>query len=293
MSGIANRRALLASGLAAAVFAASGVPVRASGVRGGALRAGLGGASLADGWDGASHDGLFMRAVGAGAVFDTLTEVAADGTLRGELAVEWEPTEGARIWEIALRDGVRFHDGGPLVAADVVETYSRRLGTDGPLSGVAEISALDRLRLRLVLTEADPDLPYRLSDPRLIVPRGGVPGPVGTGLYRVAGFEPGRSFTGRRVAEHWKDGRAGWFERVEVLALDPAEVRLAALRSGRVDAAAGLGLHAVGMLRAGGGHRVDEVDGWVQAVSDRVGLPAVLGPGPMDDARFLERWWAA
>ncbi|EAR53084.1 peptide/opine/nickel uptake family ABC transporter, periplasmic substrate-binding protein [Oceanicola granulosus HTCC2516] len=295
MSGAANRarRQLLATGLAAAVFAASGVPVRAAARRGGTLRAGLGGGSASDSWDGAGHEGLFMQAVGAGAVFDTLTEVAADGTLRGELAVGWEPLEQARVWDVTLREGVRFHDGAPFTGADVVATFAR-LGATGPLAQVSDIALEGPSRVRLVLETANPNFPYELSDPRLIVQPGGVVGPVGTGLYRAVAFEPGRRFVGRRVDGHWRDGQAGWFDRVDVLAFDPAAVRLAALRSGRVDAIDGVELHAVGMLRAAGDHALQEAGSWLQAVSHRVGVPPRVGTSrPMDDARFLERWWAA
>lgn len=287
------RRQVLATGLAAAMFAASGLPVAAGIRRGGALRAGLGGASAADGWDGARHDGLFMQAVASGAVFETLTEIAADGTLRGELAVGWEPREEARVWLVTLRDGVAFHDGRPLGARDVAASLVA-LGGAGPAAQIVEAAAVGPRRVRIVLAAPNPHFPYELSDPRMIVhPEGAHASGVGTGPYRVAAFEPGRRFLGRRVEAHWKDGRAGWFDSVEVFALDPAAVRLSALRSGRVDAIGGVELHAVGMLRARG-LTVQEAGGWVQAVSDRVGVPGRVGAArPMDDLRFMQRWWAA
>lgn len=285
MSGLANRRALLASGLAAAMFAASGVPVQSAARRGGTIRAGLGGGTERDDWSGAGHDGLFMQAIGAGAVFDTLTEVAADGALRGELAIDWEPLDGARTWHVSLRPGVTFHDGKPLDSHDVVAS----------LGDLWDMTAAGPEAVRIRLAAPDADFPFRLADPRRIIhPAGALGGENGTGLYRVAAFEPGRRFVGKRVESHWKDGRAGWFERVEVMAIDPAAVRLAALRSGRVDAIDGLDLHAVGMVRAGGDHAVQQAGDWLQAVSTRVATPQMIGRSrAMDDARFLERWWAA
>ncbi|MEM6342089.1 MAG: peptide ABC transporter substrate-binding protein, partial [Pseudomonadota bacterium] len=81
-----DRRALFASGAAAAVLAATGIS--AAPKRGGRLRAALSGAARTDSWaDPAS--GLFMRVAGQGILFDTLTEIAADGTLRSELARSW------------------------------------------------------------------------------------------------------------------------------------------------------------------------------------------------------------
>ncbi len=38
-------------------------------------------------------DGLFMQVARQGLIFDTLTEIAADGTLRGELATAWQGSE--------------------------------------------------------------------------------------------------------------------------------------------------------------------------------------------------------
>ena len=67
-----DRRRLLTSGAAAAVFAASGVAGFAMPKRGGMLRAGLSGGSATDSWDSRRHAGLFMIAAAQGAVFDTL-----------------------------------------------------------------------------------------------------------------------------------------------------------------------------------------------------------------------------
>ena len=114
---VLDRRALFASGAAAALLAASGVS--AAPMRGGRLRAALSGASRDDRWD-AVPSGLFMQAAVQGAVFDTLTEIAADGTLRGELATGWQAEDGGRVWTFDLRSDVSFHDGVPLTAQDVV-----------------------------------------------------------------------------------------------------------------------------------------------------------------------------
>ncbi|NPA32756.1 MAG: ABC transporter substrate-binding protein, partial [Aquificae bacterium] len=41
----------------------------------------------------------------------------------GELAERWEVTEDGRVWTFYLREGVRWHDGKPLTADDVVFTF--------------------------------------------------------------------------------------------------------------------------------------------------------------------------
>ena len=109
MHGI-SRRGLLKTGAAAGVLGLTGMPLRAQ-TRGGKLTAGLSGANTSDSWDGRTHSDLFMIASAQGAVFDSLTEVGADGTLKGELAESWEASADAKVWTFNLRQGVTFHNG--------------------------------------------------------------------------------------------------------------------------------------------------------------------------------------
>ena len=104
-----DRRALFASGAAAALLAASGLSAETLPRRGGRLRI-------------AAADGQGVAAVARGAVFETLTEVAPDGLLRGELATGWHGSADARHWRVDLREGAVFHDGRPLTADDVLAT---------------------------------------------------------------------------------------------------------------------------------------------------------------------------
>ena len=240
-----RRRRLLQSALAAAVLGASGLasrPARAGGV----LQAALSGGSAADSWDPRRPRGMFMVAASQGAVFDTLTEVAADGTLKGELATGWEASPDARRWTVTLRDGVSFHNGRRLTAEDVLASLALHREPASPahalVSGIEEMRAISPRDLRFTLRSGNADFPYLLADPHLVIlpaddmaeamARG-----IGTGLYRVERFDAGRRFIGTRVTEHWKDGSAGWFDRVDFLALADPEARLRALAEGRVDAA--------------------------------------------------------
>lgn len=42
-----------------------------------------------------------------------------------ELAERWESSDDGLTWRFFLRNGVRFHDGRPLTAADVKFTFDR------------------------------------------------------------------------------------------------------------------------------------------------------------------------
>jgi peptide/nickel transport system substrate-binding protein len=227
-----TRRGLITSGVLAGVLAATGVPVIAQN-RGGTLRLALPG-PLA-GWRPGPHD-LTARLAGAGAVFETLTEIAASGELVGELARSWEAAEAGRIWTFTLRPA-RFHDASPVTATDVALSLQRHAGPASPLEWllgrIADISVPAADRLVLSLVHADPDLPLLLSDPHLVIAPGGrIEDGIGSGLYRR---EADGTLT--RVDRHWKDGRAGWFDRIALLSAPDAADRLALLAAGEADAA--------------------------------------------------------
>lgn len=241
-----NRRRLLTSGAAAAVFAASGLGAAAAPSRGGHLRIGLSGGGATDGFAGGEPFGNFMKVAGAGLVFDTLAEVAADGTLRGELATSWESADGARVWVLNLRRGVTFHDGRPFGADDAVASLRRHMrpGSRSPaarlLADVAEIRRLTAHSLKITLSAPNVDFPFLLSDPHLLMHpardwRAALGAGVGTGLFRLDLFEPGRRLLAERVPGHWKDGDAGWFDSVELLSMPARRSRIEALAQGRVD----------------------------------------------------------
>lgn len=182
-----DRRALFATGAAAALLAATGVSAASMPQRGGRLRMALSGAQRSDSW--VQGDGLFMQVARQGLIFDTLTEVAADGTLRGELATGWQGSPDGRVWLFDLREDVVFHDGRPMTARDVAAS----------LISPARIEATGVHQISVTLTDPAMDLPFTLSGPQHVIrPRHAVEDGIGTGLYRLRRFAPGSRF--------WRNG---------------------------------------------------------------------------------------
>jgi len=66
-----------------------------------------------------SPDGIARKLL-----FDTLTQVSANGELLPALAVSWESQSANHRWQFRLRSGVHFHDGSPLTAEAAVQSLS-------------------------------------------------------------------------------------------------------------------------------------------------------------------------
>lgn len=241
----------------------------------------LSGATRQDTW--INGNGLFMQVARQGLVFDTLTEVAADGTLRPELATGWTSSADARVWTFDLRPSVTFHDGARFTADDVVATLSKTLQV--------EVKALGNMRVAITLDDPDASLPLHLAGPEhIIMPAHAFGGMIGTGLYRVLSYRVGQRVLTKRVREHYKDGRAGWFDEVELTSIPLEPVRGQALGEYLVDA---VDLNAVGALAdlsdvtfQPDRHRP------TQAVSADVMQPSQIShQRPLDNLRAPERWW--
>ncbi len=290
-----DRRALFASGAAAALLAATGLSAQPGPTRGGRLRIALSGANRDDSFDTRTTRGLFMQVATAGAVFDTLTEVSADGTLRGELATGWRGSPDALRWTFDLRPDVQFHHGKPLSAEDVAA--SLRLHETGELSDVVSIEAQGSHQVQLTLAVPDPGLPYRLSAPHLVIYPAAemaeaMETGIGTGLYRTHRFIPGRQFVGQRVDHHYKDARAGWFESVELTSVPAGDVRAQALIERFVDAAEID--DAAALVAARDFIVLPDATQATHAAHRSIALPGQIGSRwPLDNLRAAERWWMA
>lgn len=308
-----SRRELLGLGAAAGMVAASGAGAGLPAAPSGLLRLGIAGGALGGFAPGGAGTPV-LRVAGQGAVFDCLTEIGAEGVLTGELATAWESDLEAARWRVQLRPGVTFHDGTPFGSEDVVATF-RALMAAGAAPGLAHIRPAGPLSVEFRLRSGNAGFPFDLADPRyIILPAGRYAQAaalgIGTGLYTPeAPAIPGHVRL-RRVATHWRNGQAGWFERVEIIVLEDAEARRSALESGRVDAINGVLPHWVREWRRARRIALSEAPasegpaigpalrarpcGSVIAHNVRlVNGGRIGGPWEMDSGRIAERWWFA
>ncbi len=224
---------------------------------GGTFRLAMGHGSTSDSYDPGVWDNAFAQ-VFATARHGNLTEVAADGTLIGEVAESWEASPDAAIWTFKLRDGVTFHGGGTVTAEDVIASINHHRGEDSTsaakpiVAPIVDIVADGPGVVVFTLDAGNADFPFMMSDYHLaIMPaiEGGIDttSSDGCGGYVVESYEPGVRATLSRNPDYWKEDRAH-FDAVEMLAIIDPVARQNALITGEVDCIDRVDLKTVHLL---------------------------------------------
>lgn len=285
MSFNLNRRSLMQGAAAGALILGAGVkPGFAQAKPGGHFRIGKGHGSTSDSHDPATWENGFVQAMGF-ALYNFLTEVGPDGSLVPELATEWEGSEGAAVWTLKLRQGVEFHDGSPMTAADVVASLSHHMGENSESAAKVIVASINNMEtpddytIVFTLDGGNADFPFILSDYHLAIGKAGDDGKVdwqsanGTGGYMLDNFEPGVRLTLTKNPNYWKEGRAH-FDTVEMLSITDPTARTNALLSGQVDVIDRVDVKTATLFDAAPNIKLQTIDGnqhFVFPMDTRVG----------------------
>lgn len=174
---------------------------------------------------------------------ETIVDVSADGTLEYRLAESVEASADAKSWAFKIKKGITFSNGKEMTPEDVLKTFQRHSNEDaqsGALGIMKGISGMkvDGDNVIIDLETANADLPYLMADYHLMIqPDGGMDNPgaaIGTGAYTVEFDEPGVRHGYKRREDYWDADNRGFAEFSEVLVLNDATARTAALQSGQV-----------------------------------------------------------
>jgi peptide/nickel transport system substrate-binding protein len=192
-------------------------------------------------------------------VYESLVGRDATFKLEPALALSWsQPTP--TTWRFKLRPGVKFHDGTPFTADDVVFSVERALAAPSQrgfqLQGVTSARAVDPLTVDLVLAAPDPvlpdKLPYWCVMSRAWASKHGVEKAQdfngkqetfavrhanGTGPFMLDRYEPEVTTVLKANPQWWGRGdkRNGNVDEVSFVPIRADATRLAALASGEVD----------------------------------------------------------
>ncbi len=184
-------------------------------------------------------------------VFDALTaqSTASLAVLEPRLALSWTATSET-TWEFKLRPNIRFADGTPFTADDVVFTYQRVRTVPTPMGGyvnylgsVSTVEAPDPLTVRIHTTSASPFLPYALSRIFILSRKIHADAPteafnsgralIGTGPYRVTANTGMTRLELDRKPDYW--GTQPIWPHVSTRVIGNDASRLAALLAGDID----------------------------------------------------------
>ena len=141
-------------------------------------------------------------------------------TLKPVLATSWSPNSTFDVWTFKIRQGVKFHNGAPLTADDVVYTYKLQTNPAGKSSALsafggvltpAGVQKVDDFTVAFHLTAPNGNFPYLTSSDNynmIILPNNYDPAKwegtfVGTGPFKLKSYtqKVGASFV--RNEEYW------------------------------------------------------------------------------------------
>ena len=216
---------------------------RAAGpVKGGILKAGLQGGESTNSLDPALNKSQvpfnFCKQWG-----EFIVRLNRDGSLENRIASEIGASDDAKTWTMKIRDGIEFHNGKTLTAADVAATIERHADSNsqsGALGILGNIKGIKAEGSDVIVTlgESDADFPYLMADYHLVIqPNGGKDNPaegVSAGPYKVAVNEPGIRYGGERFANYWGGDKMGHADQVEIVVINDPTARTSALQGGQI-----------------------------------------------------------
>lgn len=208
--------------------------------------------------------------------YDTLISYDDNNELAGKLAKSYTVSEDGTSIDIELNEGVTFHDGAALTAADVVYTLDRissiGIGVASFLTSYASSEATDDTHLTITLSQ--PDAPFLAALTRVYIVNSALveenagddqgqswlaTNDAGSGPYELSSYTANQSAEFTQYADYWQ-GFDGQAETVTFDYLTDASTQKSALESGDVDIAMDIAPDDWASFEADDTYSVDKAD---------------------------------
>jgi peptide/nickel transport system substrate-binding protein len=165
-----------------------------------------------------------------------------------DLAVSWKPVDET-TWEFKLRQGVKWHDGSPFTADDVLFTAERAQNVpNSPSSFVTYLkgktfSKIDDHTIHIKTAKPYPLMPNDMTTVKIISAKAGKgaktedynsgKATIGTGPYKFVEWVPGDRIVLQRYDDY--HGTKAAFDKVTFKPIKSGPARISALLAGDVD----------------------------------------------------------
>jgi len=217
-------------------------------------------------------------------VYDTLFGYDEDYRPQPQMVQDWTVSDDGLSYHFTLRDGLVFHDGAPVTAADAVASVRRWMDRDLTGGKIAEvldrIEAEDDKSFAITLKQPFGPLIDSLAKPSSVVPfvmprriieeagEGNIDEVVGSGPYRFVAeeFRPGVSAVYEKhegyvprdePPSYFAGGKRVLVDRVEWLTFPDDQTTANALAKGEIDLIETISSDTLGMLEGAPGVKYD------------------------------------
>lgn len=175
-------------------------------------------------------------------LWDGLTKLNQEGEPEADLATKWTPSAGNKTWTFDLRPGVKWSNGKPLTAEDIVKTFENYLDPDTASQWLTSLEPIQKVSAKgntvvIDLKKANALLPNIVSNIKIIDMsslKSIDQEPVVSGPFMVKSFTPEVEVTMVPNPEFF--GEAPKLEELKLVKESDSTAAVTALRAGDLDA---------------------------------------------------------
>ncbi|RVU31134.1 ABC transporter substrate-binding protein [Neptunomonas marina] len=177
-------------------------------------------------------------------LYSRLVRQDQNGQPSPDIATRWSASKDAKTWTFELRQGVKFHDGSDLNAADIKYTLERIKDPkiDSPVAAVLgvidTVKVINDHKVEIKLSAPHADLPLLLMDYRVrIIPENSgdniAKTGIGSGPFMLDELDPEGTTVLKANPNYWEGAPAA--DAMEIIGIPDSQARVQALMAGQID----------------------------------------------------------
>ena len=115
---------------------------------------------------GDAHNGrhpYYLLDINTRSAFNGLAYVNEKLEVEPELATSWQ-SEDQKVWDLVLREGVKFHDGRDMTADDVLSSFAFHQARTSFAKQIVKIEKLGAHKVRMHLNQPNAEFPFILGE---------------------------------------------------------------------------------------------------------------------------------